>query len=195
MPDGFFFSIGSGDRYHNLFPLVHTASVADGSAHDRPDFRNMILCRAAYLGTQANGCLFWSSDVQSIWEALRGQVPTGLDMTASGIAYWSSDTGGWQWPSGPKAAHPPLVDPAGSVASGADYPDYPELFVRWFQYNALTPTLRIHGQRPGTAIWQYGAAAEPILANWLRLRYSLIPYLYAQGRATYETGAPFMRAL
>ena len=74
------------------------ASVADGSARDRPDFRNMILCRAAYLGAQANGCLFWSSDVHATWEALRRQVPTGLNMTASGIAYWSSDTGGWQWP-------------------------------------------------------------------------------------------------
>jgi alpha-D-xyloside xylohydrolase len=67
--------------------------------------------------------------------------------------------------------------------------------VRWFQLNTFTPTLRIHGQRPATAIWEYGKAAEPILADWLRLRYSLMPYLYALGHDTYETGAPFMRAL
>ncbi|WP_437441264.1 glycoside hydrolase family 31 protein [Sphingomonas morindae] len=195
VPDGYFYSIGSGDRYHNLFPLVHTAAAAEGSARDRPGFRNLILARAAYLGAQANGAIFWSSDVNATWETLKRQVPTGLDMTASGIAYWSSDTGGWQYPSGPKAAHPPLVDPAGATAMGADYPDYPELFVRWFQYNTLTPTLRIHGQRPATAIWDYGKAAEPILAQWLRLRYALVPYLYALGHRTYETGAPFMRAL
>jgi alpha-D-xyloside xylohydrolase len=195
VPDGDVFSIGSGDRYHNLFPLVHTASVADGSARDRPNVRNMILCRAAYLGAQANGCLFWSSDVNATWEALRRQVPAGLNMTASGIAYWSSDTGGWQSPQGPEAEHPPLVDPAGAAAMPAAYRDYPELFVRWFEYNSLTPTLRVHGERPGTAIWQYGAAAEPILASWLRLRYALIPYLYALGRETTQTGAPFMRAL
>jgi len=196
VPDGYQYSIGSGDRYHNVFPLLHTSSVAEGSARDRPSFRNMILCRAAYLGTQANGCLFWSSDINSTWEALRRQVPTGLNMTASGIAHWSSDTGGWQWPAGPKALHPPLVDPAGAVSTSASYPDYPELVVRWFQYNAFTPTLRIHGQRPGSsAIWDYGKAAEPVLAQWLRLRYSLIPYLYPLARQTYETGAPFMRAL
>jgi alpha-D-xyloside xylohydrolase len=195
VPDGYFYSIGSGDRFHNLFPLVHTSSVADGSAKDRPNFRNMILCRAAYLGTQANGCLFWSSDVQATWEALKRQVPTGLNFTASGLAYWGSDTGGWQWPNGPKAQRPVLVDPAGATAMGPDYPDYPELFVRWFEYNAFTPTLRIHGLRPGTAIWQYGSAAEPILAQYLRLRYSLIPYLYSLGHRTYESGAPFMRAL
>ncbi len=50
------------------------------------------------------------------------------------------------------------------------YRDSPELFVRWFQYNVFTPTLRIHGQRQATAIWDYGTAAEPVLAASLRLR-------------------------
>jgi len=195
VPDGAFYAIGSGDRYHNVFPLLHTSSVAEGSARDRPSLRNMILCRAAYLGTQRNGCLFWSSDVQASWEALTRQVPTGLDFTASGLAYWGSDTGGWQWPHGPKATKPVLVDPPGATAMGQDYTDYPELFVRWFQYNTFTPTLRIHGNRPATAIWEYGKAAEPLLASYLKLRYALIPYLYSQAHQTYETGAPFMRAL
>jgi len=195
VPDGYFYSIGSGDRYHNVFPLLHTMGVAEGSAKDRPDFRNLILARAAYLGAQASGAIFWTSDVQSSWEALKRQVPANLDMAASGIAYTSSDTGGWQWPHGPKAQHAPLIDPAGATAMAPDYVDYPELFVRWFELNTFTPTWRIHGQRPATAIWQYGKAAEPILAQFLRLRYQLIPYLYALGHGTYETGAPFMRAL
>ncbi|WP_380785367.1 TIM-barrel domain-containing protein [Sphingomonas sp. R86521] len=195
VPDGHFFSIGSGDRYHNLYPLVHTTGVAEGSARDRPDFRNLILSRAAYLGTQRNGALFWSSDVQSTWEALRRQVPAGLGFTATGMAYWSSDTGGWQWPNGPKAVHPVLIDPAGATAMAPSYADYPELFTRWFAYNSFTPTLRIHGQRPGTAIWEYGAAAEPVLTKFLKLRYALTPYIYSLGRQTYETGRPFMRAL
>jgi alpha-D-xyloside xylohydrolase len=195
VPDGYQYSIGSGDRYHNLFPLVHTMGVAEGSARDRPAVRNLILARAAYLGAQASGAIYWTSDVQSTWDALRRQVPANLNMAASGIAYTSSDTGGWQYPNGPKAAHAPLVDPAGATAMDATYPDYPELFVRWFQLNSFTPTLRIHGQRPAASIWDYGRAAEPILADWLRLRYQLMPYLYALGKQTHETGAPFMRAL
>lgn len=196
VPDDYFYSIGSGARYHNVYPLLHTSSVADGSAHETPNKRNMILCRAAYLGTQRSGCLFWSSDVQSTWEALRRQVPAGLGFTASGMAYWSSDTGGWQWPNGPKAQRPVLLDPAGAVSTSAGYDDYPELFTRWFAYNTFTPTLRIHGQRPGSsAIWDYGKAAEPVLAGFLKLRYALMPYLYSLGYQTYRTGAPFMRAL
>ena len=144
VPDGSFYSIGSGDRYHNVFPLLHTASVAEGSAHDRPGFRNLILCRAAYLGSQRNGCLFWSSDVQATWEALHRQVPTGLDFTASGLAYWGSDTGGWQWPGAHTPEHPLLLDPAGATAMAPGDPDYPELFTRWFEYNAGST-----GRRPG----------------------------------------------
>ncbi|WP_454884709.1 glycoside hydrolase family 31 protein [Sphingomonas oryzagri] len=195
VPDGSFYAIGSGDRHHNLFPLLHTQGVAEGSAKDRPSFRNLILCRAAYLGAQRNGCLFWSSDVQASWDALRRQVPAGLGFTASGMAYWSSDTGGWQAPAAHVPEHPPLLDPAGATAMGTDDPDYPELFTRWFEYNSLTPTLRVHGQRPATALWDYGAAALPILEQFLRLRYALIPYLYAAGYETSRTGAPFMRAL
>lgn len=195
VPDGNFYAIGSGDRYHNLFPLVHTNGVAEGSARDRPGLRNLILSRAAYLGVQRNGALFWSSDIKSNWEAYRRQVPAGLGFTATGMAYWGSDIGGWQWPSGPKAEKPVLLDPAGATAMAPDYTDYPELFTRWFAYSVFTPTLRIHGQRPGTALWEYGTAAEPVLAGFLKLRYALMPYLYALGWHTYDSGAPFMRAL
>ena len=195
VPDGHFYSIGSGDRYHNIYPLTHTTPVAEGSARDRPNLRNLILARAAYLGVQRNGALFWSSDIKSTWEALKRQVPAGLGFTATGMAYWGSDIGGWQWPNGPKAERPLLIDPAGATAMAPDYADYPELMVRWFGYSVFTPTLRIHGQRPAASIWDYGKAAEPVLANFLRLRYSLMPYLYAMGHQTYQTGAPFMRAL
>ena len=51
----YFFSVGSGDRYRNLYPLVHTQGVAEGSRRDRPNKRNLILARAAYLGAQRHG--------------------------------------------------------------------------------------------------------------------------------------------
>ncbi len=75
------------------------------------------------------------------------------------------------------------------------YDDYPELFTRWFEYGTFLPTMRVHGSRKDVEIWAYGKAAEPILASYLKLRYALMPYIYSLGRRTYETGAPFMRAL
>ena len=44
-------------------------------------------------------------------------------------------------------------------------------------------------------VWSYGKQAEPILEKYLRLRYELMPYIYSLGYKTWQTGAPFMRAL
>jgi alpha-D-xyloside xylohydrolase len=44
-------------------------------------------------------------------------------------------------------------------------------------------------------VWSYGKQAEAVIAKYLRLRYTLIPYIYSLGKHTYDTGAPFMRAL
>ena len=196
VPDGSFYSIGSGDRYHNLFPLLHVQGVAEGSARDRPDLRNLILARAAYIGAQRNGALFWSSDIQPTWEALRRQIPTGLDFTASGLAYWGNDIAGWQpLPSQHTPERPVLIDPSDARDVVGGYDDYPELFVRWFEYGVFSPTLRLHGVRKHTEIWAYGKQAETVAAQYLRLRYSLIPYLYSLGKLTHDTGAPFMRGL
>ena len=57
------------------------------------------------------------------------------------------------------------------------------------------PTMRTHGTRTYNEVWSYGPQAEPILEKFLRLRYSLMPYIYSLGWHTHETGAPFMRAL
>jgi alpha-D-xyloside xylohydrolase len=197
VPDGYFFSVGSGDRYRNLYPLVHTQGVAEGSRRDRPNHRNLILARAAYLGAQRYGSLFWSSDIPPTWEALQRQVPTGLNFTASGLAYWGNDIGGWQGlpKKKNKPERQPLVDPSDARAVIGDYDDYPELITRWYQYGTFTPTMRAHGLRKEAEVWSYGKAAEAIIAKYLRLRYALMPYLYSLGKHTHESGAPFMRAL
>lgn len=196
VPDGAFFSIGSGDRYHNLFPLLHVEGVAENMRTWRPNKRVLILSRAAYLGSQRTGALFWSSDIDPSWEALRRQIPAGLNMTASGIAMWGNDIGGWQWlPQTTSASKPPLLDPSDGRDVVGQNNDYPELLTRWFEYGTFLPTLRLHGDRKHTEIWAFGKPAEDIMARYDRLRYQLIPYIYSQAKFTHDTGAPFMRPL
>jgi alpha-D-xyloside xylohydrolase len=196
VPSGFFYSIGSGDRYHNLFPLMHVEGVAENMRGWKPNKRVLILSRAAYLGSQRTGALFWSSDIQPTWEALARQVPTGLNMTASGIAYWGNDIGGWQnLPRESSAVKPPLLDPSDARDVVGQYHDYPELLTRWFQYGTFMPTLRLHGERKAAEIWAFGKQAEAVMARFDTLRYQLIPYIYSQAKFTHDTGAPFMRPL
>ena len=75
------------------------------------------------------------------------------------------------------------------------YDDYPELYTRWFQYATFLPIMRTHGSRLANEVWSYGKQAEPILEKYLKLRYRLMPYIYSLGYKTWQTGAPYMRAL
>ncbi len=193
------FYVGSGLRYYNIYPLFHTASVYEGFRRDFGDSRRvMILARAAYTGAQRNGTVFWSSDIQATWDMLKRSIPTGLNFAATGLPYWDTDIAGFFAPSLPvdyHAAHKPLIDGSDAIDTIANYEDYPELFVRWFQWGAFQPVMRAHGERMHNEVWAYGKQAEPILSKYLRLRYTLLPYTYSAAYQSYQTGAPYMRAL
>ena len=194
-PNGSFFHVGPGTQFFNVYPLFHTAAFYNGFRRDLKT-RALILSRDAYLGAQHNGAIFWSSDISPNWDTLRRQVPTGINFTASGMPYWSTDIGGWQYlPGSHMPEHPPLLDPSDARDNVGHYDDYPELYVRWFQYGTFQPNFRSHGSRNHNEVWSYGKQAEPILEKYLRLRYELMPYIYSLGHKTHETGAPFMRGL
>jgi alpha-D-xyloside xylohydrolase len=194
-PNGSYFHIGPGTRYYNVYPLFHTAAIYDGFRRDI-NHRALILARAAYLGAQRNATIFWSSDIISTWDTLKRQIPAGLNFTASGLPYWSNDTGGFQLlPEEHHPAHPPLLDPSDARDNVGGYDDYPELYTRWFEYAAFLPIFRTHGSRRYNEVWSYGKQAEPILIKYLKLRYQLLPYIYSLGYMANQSGAPYMRAL
>jgi alpha-D-xyloside xylohydrolase len=194
-PNGSYFHIGPGTQFFNVYPLFHTAAFYDGFRRDLTT-RALILARDSYLGAQHNGTIFWSSDISGNWDTLKRQVPTGINFVASGMPYWSTDIGGWQYlPAYHKPDRAPLLDPSDARENIGHYDDYPELYVRWFEYGAFQPNFRSHGSRPQNEVWSYGKQAEPILVKYLRLRYQLMPYLYSLAHMAHQTGAPFMRGL
>ena len=194
-PNGSYFHVGPGTEFFNVYPLFHTAAFYNGMRKDMKE-RALILARDSYLGAQHNGTIFWSSDISANWDTLKRQVPTGINFVASGMPYWSTDIGGWQYlPAKHTPERTPLIDPSDARAEVGGYDDYPELYVRWFEYGAFQPNFRTHGSRPENEVWSYGKQAEPILEKYLRLRYELMPYVYSLGHFSHETGAPFMRGL
>jgi alpha-D-xyloside xylohydrolase len=195
-PNGSYLHIGPGTEFFNVYPYFHTKALYDGFRRDLPEKRALILSRDAYFGAQHNGTIFWSSDISPTWDTLKRQVPTGLNFVASGMPYWSTDIGGWQYlPHTHTPEHTPLIDPSDARANVYHDDDYPELYVRWFQYATFQPNMRAHGSRNFNEVWSYGKQAEPILEKYLRLRYQLLPYIYSLGYFSYQTGAPFMRGM
>lgn len=86
------------------------------------------LVRCAWAGSQRYGALVWSGDVPSTFTYLRYQLTAGLNMGLAGIAWWTADIGGFHGAN--------VHDPA-----------FHELLMRWFQFGAFCPVMRLHGDR------------------------------------------------
>jgi alpha-D-xyloside xylohydrolase len=155
-------AIGSGAEYTNIFPFMHTLGVQEHWKASTEQKRVFLLTRSAFLGQQRVGAAVWSGDVYGSYWGLRHQVAAGLNFALSGYPYWTTDIGGY-WP--------PHDNPV-------EDPKFQELYARWFEYGIFCPIFRTHGHRPQNEIWAFDKV-EPILINYDKLRYRLMPYVYS----------------
>jgi len=155
------------------------------------------LSRCCWAGSQKYGNVIWSGDVPSTFEALRDQLHCGLNMGLAGISWWTTDIGGFM-----------------TEDHQSDY--FKQLLIRWFQFAAFTPVLRLHGERGpldippldqrdwgggylhtghDNEIWSYGEACQNIMLDYYRLRLSMKDYLLSLFDQAAATGAPLLRAM
>lgn len=73
--------------------------------------------------------------------------------------------------------------------------DPDDLYARWVQLGAFQPILRLHSNHGYRLPWEYGAAARESADKFMRLRESLIPYLYTLSRQAHDTGLPMARGM
>ena len=112
-------------------------------------------------------------DNQSRWDHLQVMVPMANGVGLSGQAFVGADVGGF------------FGDSTG------------ELFLRWLQAGVLTPFCRNHTMLGSVDqyVWAWGDAVRDAAREAVRLRYRLMPYLYAAFLQAAETGAPVQRPL
>ena len=170
---------GSGDAVRLLYPLFVNKTVYEGQRRDVPEKRVFILTRSAFSGQQRYASATWSGDVGNGWDTLKREIAAGLDFSASGLPYWTTDTGGFFRP-GPSQ----YTDPA-----------YHERFIRWLEFSTFTPLMRVHGYQTDTEFWRFGAQVENIARTYLDLRYRLFPYLYSEAAAVTGKGSTLLRPL
>lgn len=184
--DSIRYHLGSGPEVGMIYPLMHQRTLWDG-LRSAGETEVVTLSRSAWAGSQRYGAAVWSGDIPSTFDSLRRQIPAGLNIGLSGIAWWTTDIGGFL---------------GGDVTD----PAFRELIVRWFQYGVFCPLFRLHGFRApipenwmeGGAeneVWSFGEPAYEIISGLLHLRERLKPYLMAQMRLASECGLPVMRPL
>ncbi|MEO7099488.1 MAG: TIM-barrel domain-containing protein [Luteolibacter sp.] len=169
-------ALGAGAKVYNAYPLMETSAVYQGQRAETSAKRAIILTRSAYAGQQRNAAITWSGDIGGDWATFVKQIPAGLNFTASGIPYWNTDIGGFG---------------SGNPATAA----YAELFTRWFQYGAFCPMFRVHGTNYAKEVWRFPTATQPILKDYINLRYRLMPYIYSTSWKVTNEGYTMMRPL
>jgi alpha-glucosidase (family GH31 glycosyl hydrolase) len=117
----------------------------------------------------------FSGDTISVWESLAFQPWFTATAANVGYAFWSHDIGGHM---------PGVVDP--------------ELYTRWIQFGIFSPILRTHTTKNPNAerrIWAYPEPYSDIMRELYHRRYAMLPYIYTEGRRTYDTGLAFLHPL
>lgn len=130
--------------------------------------RGLIFARWGGLGSHRYPVGF-SGDTFSEWGVLRYQqmfTPTAGNVLEH---FWSHDVGGFL---------------------GKKLPT--ELYVRWVQFGALSPILRLHSDHGERLPWLYGEEAEAIVKRWFLFRYRLIPYLYTLCWKAHTDASPLL---
>lgn len=177
----------------NIYPSCYSQAFYDGmKAAGQTNIVNLVRC--AWAGSQKYGALVWSGDIPSTFGSMKNQLAAGLNMGIAGIPWWTTDIGGFYG-----------GDPTN--------PEFQELFIRWFQWGAFCPVMRLHGDREprqpqyGTTggyfcasgadneVWSYGPEAFEICKKYLRLREEMRDYTRKLMEETHTKGLPLMRAM
>jgi alpha-glucosidase len=173
-PDAMRFGRGaySHARFHNQYALLMAMATTVGLREALPDRRPFVLSRAGFAGIQRYAAN-WMGDNQSRWDHLWVSMPMAMGFGLSGQPFVGADIGGFQGHSNA------------------------ELFLRWMQYGTLTPFCRNHSEIDNVDqyAWTWGDVVTDLVRDAIRLRYRLLPYLYAAFLAASETGAPVQRPL
>ena len=171
----------AGELVRNVYPLLVNKTVYEGLTSQFSPLSSqsvMILTRCGFAGIQRYGSALWSGDVGNDWETFRRQITAGLGIQAAGIPWWTYDAGGFFRP-------------------GNQYNDaaYQERMLRWIATSVFLPLMRVHGYMSNTEPWNYGPETMAAIAECLRERYKLKPYIIACARRVSEEGYTLMRPL
>lgn len=192
-PESHRLKAGKYQKIANLYPLLCEKAFYDNLTQEG-ETEIVSLSRCAWAGSQKYGSLVWSGDIDSKFDVLARQIVAGQQIGIAGIPWWNTDIGGF-------------------FTSNPQSPEFKNLLVRWFEYGAFCPVMRLHGDRAndyipekadGTKllfsgqpneIWSYGKRVERILTKYIQIRNTMKPYTKQLFEQAHKYGDPIIRTL
>ncbi len=159
-----------GKKLHNLYPLYFVTAVRKLLNKHIPGKRVVTWQRSSYVGCGKYPC-HWGGDQLAEFKHLKSLLKAGQACGLMNVPFWSQDIGGF--------CLTPRTDE--------------EFFIRSYEWGVLAPLARAHGGK--TEPWAYGERALEITKKYVRLRYSLMPYIYSNAYEAHLYARPVMAPL
>lgn len=140
---------------HNLYGMNMTRSANEALREICPDKRTLFFSRSSYVGAHRYGGI-WQGDNKSWWSHILQSMQQLPALNMAGFLFTGSDTGGF------------------SCDTTED------LMLRWLQYSLFTPLFRNHSADGTREQELYRFSNADAAGNMIRIRYSLVPYLYSE---------------
>ncbi len=158
------------EKMHNYYTYLYNKTVYDLLVRKRGKEEAILFARSATVGGQKFP-VHWGGDCWSDYESMEESLRGGLSLTMSGFGYWSHDIGGFE------------------STSTAD------VYKRWCAFGLMSSHSRLHGSSSYRVPWAYDEEAVQVLRRFVKLKASLMPYLYRNAIETSVTGVPMMRSM
>ena len=193
--DHYRYCAGPALAVSNIYPQMFSRAFYDEMVKTDKPVVNLMRC--AWAGSQKYGNVVWSGDVPSNFEAFADQIKAGLNMGLAGIAWWTTDIGGF-------------------MTDDVNDPDFRQLLIRWFQFAVYSAVLRMHGDRgphdipalddrergggylftgQPNELWSYGEEVYRILRRYYDIRVGLHDYVKELFDEAHANGSPLIRTM
>lgn len=157
-------------KMHNYYTYLYNKAVFDLLERERGEGEAVLFARSATVGGQKFPA-HWGGDCSATYPSMAETLRSGLSLSCAGFGFWSHDISGFE-----------------STAPA-------DIYKRWCQFGLLSSHSRLHGSSSYRVPWLFDEEACDVLRKFVKLKCSLMPYLYRQAVLSHEHGTPMLRPM
>lgn len=157
-------------KMHNYYTFLYNKAVFELLEKERGVGEAVLFARSATVGGQQFPA-HWGGDSSASYPSMAETLRSGLSLACAGFGFWSHDMGGFE-----------NTAPA-------------DVYKRWCQFGMLSSHSRLHGSGSYRVPWLFDDEACDVLRKFVKLKCSLMPYIYRQAVKAHEEGIPMMRPM
>lgn len=157
-------------KMHNFYTYLYNQAVFELLEKERGMAEATLFARSATVGGQKFP-VHWGGDCSANYPSMAETLRGGLSLACGGFGFWSHDISGFE-----------NTAPA-------------DVYKRWCQFGLLSSHSRLHGSSSYRVPWLFDEEACHVLRKFVRLKCSLMPYLYRQAVLSHTEGTPMLRPM